>query len=972
MEELFFERVVINVALSLSRKLHIWWQLTSIRERHSLSHRLSQPMGAMVCEGAEQTVTVFYQFSLALIFFIQLGAWLPFWLALRRPFRVADIRSLGSKVIVKTEQPHSLAPGRHVTCSIHDTGDPRLDQRRFPAPENENFVARAVDCVRLELVDMQNGPSASMGTLLPRFPEDVFRTSIACKYVSPAVHCATTTSIAVMASCLISTSGMIRMGCGMEEGLGEYLLVFSNMLGPILAGLAAVAWRRRQSKRPSQLQRAITQFRRRLLSRYCPTPRKPGPFCATSVSSLEDFHDAFSDFIQVEQTYYVVSNIISPLTRPEKMSLAELLGPLEITFFVSYAWIAPFQQLVTAVREHARVSSYGSQEEQNLFGYWICCFSCNGWQLEMGNGDLSQAPFCLALGHASCRGLCLVMDEQALPLTRGWTVMELWVAVQNQVDVCLCGHQGVVGDDRCSGDFLRALGDRLRWIDLSRALCSDESDRSRIMHLVEQNGGTVQLQEKLSCKVQAALDQRMHEERRQQPEDLRATRKRWSEEAGISASYLLSDEFLSMAEERSRKQDPTFYDLIEAFFFSDRPIGKDIRCPRDNEPGCAFVDALDMKHQGKATNMLSWSWGYPISQVRGALLWWMTQDKQDPDTIFLHMSALTTNHYRLPSVYSCPEDISMWNADLRRIGSMVVLLDTWDMPSYLQRIWTVSEIVMAVKLQASVRLIWPSSAQAGIEQELLKGPEAILRAAESLGNFAVEKVVANHEAYESSVRLGIVQDSARPYEETDQKIRALMFDMGGLPVKEALERKRQSEEAGIGAAYLLSDEFLTMAQERAGTENPKFYDLEKGFFFSDRPIGQDVCCPRDGRPGCALVDALPARHRGAATHFLSWSWAYSVGQIRSALASWLAQEGLEGSEVFLYMCFFVNNQYRILIEQSSTGSDNLELLFESNLRRIGRVVALLDTWNSPIYLTRVPRILQDMTSLFCLAHGTDT
>ena len=184
-----------------------------------------------------------------------------------------------------------------------------------------------------------------------------------------------------------------------------------------------------------------------------------------------------------------------------------------------------------------------------------------------------------------------------------------------------------------------------------------------------------------------------------------------------------------------------------------------------------------------------------------------------------------------------------------------------------------------------------------------------------------------------------------------------MLDMGGLLVKEALEHKRQSEEAGISAAYLLSDEFMTIARERAGKENPKFYDLEKGFFFSGSPIGQDVCCPRDGRPGCALVDALPARHRGAATHFLSWSWAYSVGQVRSALTSWLAQKGLEGSEVFLYMCFFVNNQFRILIEQSSTGSDNLEVLFESNLRRIGRVVALLDTWNKPIYLTRAPGIL---------------
>ena len=514
----------------------------------------------MVCDGAEQTVTVFYQVSLASVLFIQLGAWLPFWLALRRPFRVADIRSLGSKVIVKTEEPHSLVRGRHLTCSIHDTGDFRLDRSRFHS-EKKDFVVRAVDCVRLELVDVQDGPFASMGTLLPRFPEDVLRTGTACKYVSPAVHCATTTSIAVMVSFLIAASGMIHMGCGME-GFGGYLLVFSNMFGPMVAGLVALMWRRRQSKRPSQLQRAIKQFRRRLLSRCCPTSRDPGPFCAINISSLMDFHNAFSDFIQAENTYYVVSNIISPVTRPERMSLAELLGPQETTVFVSYCWLAPFQQLVAAVREHERFS--GSQQEQSPAGYWICCFSNNQWQLDMGDGDVSRAPFCLALGHVSCRGLCLVMDEQALPLTRGWTVMELMVAVKHQVDVCICGHQGVVGDDRCSGDFLRALDERLRWIDLSRAQCTADSDRSMIMHLVEQNGGTIQLQEKLSHIVQAALDKRMYEERRQQPEDLRASRRRWSAEAGISMSYLLSDEFLSMAQERSHKQDPSFNDLIEA------------------------------------------------------------------------------------------------------------------------------------------------------------------------------------------------------------------------------------------------------------------------------------------------------------------------------------------------------------------------------------------------------------------------
>lgn len=53
------------------------------------------------------------------------------------------------------------------------------------------------------------------------------------------------------------------------------------------------------------------------------------------------------------------------------------------------------------------------------------------------------------------------------------------------------------------------------------------------------------------------------------------------------------------------------------------------------------------------------------------------------------------------------------------------------------------------------------------------------------------------------------------------------------------------------------------------------------------------------------------------------------------------------------MCFFVNNQFRIIVQQTSSGSDNLEDVFESNLKRIGKMVAILDTWDQPVYLSRV-------------------
>eukprot|EP00438_Fugacium_kawagutii_P036277 Skav218325 [mRNA] locus=scaffold2239:261690:267567:+ [translate_table: standard] len=162
-------------------------------------------------------------------------------------------------------------------------------------------------------------------------------------------------------------------------------------------------------------------------------------------------------------------------------------------------------------------------------------------------------------------------------------------------------------------------------------------------------------------------------------------------------------------------------------------------------------------------------------------------------------------------------------------------------------------------------------------------------------------------------------------------------------------RVLQSQRAGVSIEYLLSADFAQLATQRTGKNDPTF-DMKTAFWLAEDPIGRDIICPRDGRPGCALVDWIPRCERREQTHFMSWTWKYSLLEAQSALE--IFQESLVGPCHF-FMCFFTNNQYRILVEESSSGSDNLEEVFESNLKRIGQMVAILDTWNQPTYLTRV-------------------
>lgn len=176
-------------------------------------------------------------------------------------------------------------------------------------------------------------------------------------------------------------------------------------------------------------------------------------------------------------------------------------------------------------------------------------------------------------------------------------------------------------------------------------------------------------------------------------------------------------------------------------------------------------------------------------------------------------------------------------------------------------------------------------------------------------------------------------------------------------------RKTQSEHAGVSVAYLLSDEFLELAQKRTGNGNPSFIDMRQPFWLEEDAIGKDAICPRDLKAGVALMDTLPQVHRPACTHFLSWVWSYPILQVREALQLWVDQKVLNPQETFLFMCFFVNNQFRMFKEQSQTGSDNLEEIFERNLIRIGQVVALLDHWADPIYLSRVWCIFEQFTAV---------
>ena len=85
--------------------------------------------------------------------------------------------------------------------------------------------------------------------------------------------------------------------------------------------------------------------------------------------------------------------------------------------------------------------------------------------------------------------------------------------------------------------------------------------------------------------------------------------------------------------------------------------------------------------------------------------------------------------------------------------------------------------------------------------------------------------------------------------------------------------------------------------------------------------------------------------------------------MQDALGHWISSAALDPDETFLYCCFFCNNQYRILVDDGGHGAANLEEIFQGRLSKIGRVVALLDTWKKPLYLTRLWTIFEQFSAI---------
>jgi len=234
-----------------------------------------------------------------------------------------------------------------------------------------------------------------------------------------------------------------------------------------------------------------------------------------------DLYEEFKSFIQDRNLYYVDSNIVRPLTKSCHLSLAEFMGPSTVDWFVSHYWGTNFSYTVRALKLHANsvgrdslitqsqitiasgeasksiaatsspVSRASDWKSPGSISYWICAFSNNQYRIDEELGTSHEdSSFYLALHSEWVVGTVMVLDEQALPLTRSWCLFELLQTMNlerqrpNFHGLRFATNTGVLNLGQSTTEVAMNIGKKLSSLSLENASATREQDRTQIQELI--------------------------------------------------------------------------------------------------------------------------------------------------------------------------------------------------------------------------------------------------------------------------------------------------------------------------------------------------------------------------------------------------------------------------------------------------------------------------------------------------------
>eukprot|EP00930_Biecheleria_cincta_P023629 TRINITY_DN17041_c0_g2_i1.p1 TRINITY_DN17041_c0_g2~~TRINITY_DN17041_c0_g2_i1.p1 ORF type:complete len:1220 (-),score=161.77 TRINITY_DN17041_c0_g2_i1:138-3770(-) len=425
------------------------------------------------------------------------------------PVAVQDIYMDDGCVVVKTWGSHRIF--KHsplpIKVKLRSTGHPAADSRTVP------FMARVRDFDEIMLLD-EKGPvtesiNSSKGKLQLAGP---------CKFLHASWAIPVLGHVPVLLSdaILLCGFGVIVHMMSTDLTPDDHYKALVVFLGTAVALAVSIPvhwfiWHSSFKYRP--LARKRHRFRQRLLTRHAPSSCERGPGRAIGADKLVELLDYFHDYIRNRDMYYVAANLLRPLTKPDRLSYAELVGPHKVTWFVSHYWGMKFKDFVSSLQNMA-VDACVLDWTRSRF--WVCSFSNNQWKLvtELGGGNPLESSFYLALQSPSCQGTAMVLDEHAHPLKRSWCLFEILQTCKLTCQrgdafdgLLFCAPTGVLQHGEANVDTALALAKNLSGISLKNATATRQEDKDMIdAHVVAMDGGFEKVDKFVRDCIKGALE----------------------------------------------------------------------------------------------------------------------------------------------------------------------------------------------------------------------------------------------------------------------------------------------------------------------------------------------------------------------------------------------------------------------------------------------------------------------------------
>ncbi len=119
-----------------------------------------------------------------------------------------------------------------------------------------------------------------------------------------------------------------------------------------------------------------------------------------------------------------------------------------------------------------------------------------------------------------------------------------------------------------------------------------------------------------------------------------------------------------------------------------RRKGLHVKCPLDGKMGSAYVHTLEGEdHVGQATYMLSYTWGYKVSDIVQTLLDFCDKNDLDTKRTYVWICALCNNQHRVTGeIVPFEEFQRIFSNRVNGIGKILAMMTPWHDPGYLKRV----------------------------------------------------------------------------------------------------------------------------------------------------------------------------------------------------------------------------------------------------------------------------------------------